>query len=115
MPPVGAYVSAFSVMSERSTSSRQAPRYVHLAVHSRHHATESAIAASASSGTGDGRCDGCQTITNGAFSPSWTVNVAVVVRSWPRVLTGVKRQSELGPATARRAPSRLTTQGTTEP
>ena len=39
MPPVGAYVSAFRVISERSTSSAQPPRYVDWPDHSCHHAS----------------------------------------------------------------------------
>src|SRR2546421_248505 len=36
IPPVGAYVSAFSVISDRSTASRQRPRYVDFSLHARH-------------------------------------------------------------------------------
>ena len=72
IPPVGAWVSAFSVRSERPTASPQRPPWPGSAWadHCDHHSVVSATAATASSGGGEGSCDGCHASTNGTTSPA---------------------------------------------
>jgi hypothetical protein len=64
---------------------------------------------------GAGRCEACQVSMNGARSPSATVKSATVVQFSPRTGTGVRSQTESGPAMACSAPSTCRTQGTIEP
>src|SRR3954447_12809982 len=103
------------MMSERMTSSRHGPLYVHWLAHSRHQAMESSTAPNASIPPGVVSCDGYQVSTKGTFSPLATENEAVVVKSFPLVATGVRRWSASGPATAQSSPSRFLTQGTMDP
>ena len=53
-PPVGAYVRAFSVMSERTTGSSQSPSYWHRSDQSRHHVSVSSMAPSGDLAGGSG-------------------------------------------------------------
>ncbi len=104
MPPVGAYVSAFRVISERSTASRYGPSYVHRAVHFAQSCSVCFSALCGSISFGRGECEGCQVSTNATLSPSATVNEEQVLNCWPHVLTGgsLRSQTESGPATATR-------------
>ncbi len=115
MPPVGRKVSAFSTISDRSTSSRHSPRYEHCAAHASHHRQVRSTAASASIGWRARRFDGCHDSTNGTRSPARTVKEARVVRSIPRVCTGVHSESASGPPMAHSMPSTRRTHGTIEP
>src|SRR5207249_10799917 len=116
MPPVGAYVSAFSVMSERATASGSgSPEGSAPDDQSSHHAAVSSRSARASRGSGGGSCEGCHVSTNGTRSPGTTSNSATVVSPTPRVSTGVRKQSASGPAMADSESSRRNTQGTTRP
>ena len=64
---------------------------------------------------GAGRCEACQVSMNGTRSPSATVKSATVLQFSPRSGTGVRSQTESGPAIACSAPSTCRTQGTIEP
>ena len=84
--------------------------------HSCHHCVVLATAFSASTGSGGGSCEGYQVSTKGTRSPAATSNSATVLRSSPRVGTGVLSRSASGPATARSSPPSVrVTHGTTEP
>src|SRR5688572_3003046 len=89
MPPVDLLVSALSVISERTTASRQGPRYVQCWIQSAHHRSASSIARDTSSCGGGGWCEGYQVKMNGTRSPFETVKSATVVKFSPRVFTGV--------------------------
>lgn len=54
IPPVGRYVSAFSVISERTTASRHGPWYVHRETHSSHSSRVAASCAMGSIASGGG-------------------------------------------------------------
>ena len=102
MPPVGACVSAFNVISGRWTASAHSPVDRLRAVHSVQKATVASSAASGSIGSGGGRWDGPCVITNGTVAPASTSNSATVVRSRPE-RTGVRSVTMSGPAIARHA------------
>jgi hypothetical protein len=112
MPPVGAYVSAFSVSSERRTSGSSVSQ---LRIHARHHSHVSFTAADASTGAGSATCDGYQVMTNGTSSPGPTANLARVVRFSPYTGTPESIRTASGPATARRYSRIRRTHGTTWP
>src|SRR5262245_43774525 len=115
MPPVGAKVSAFSVMDDRTTASRQLPSYVHLADHSFHHASVSRRLDSESVGGGSAACVGDHATSNGTRSPARTVNSATVRSPRPVRSADVRTYSVSGPAVARMPVSTRRTQGTTDP
>src|SRR6266508_1815317 len=89
MPPVGAYVSALSVIRDRCTISLHSPSYPDFFVQSCHHdiVRESARVGLAACGTLS--CDGNQASVNGTRSPRRTVKSATVEWPTPRVSTGV--------------------------
>ena len=90
-PPVGPYVSAFRVISDRTTRSRWAPVVVQRSDHSCHHAVVSATERTASIAGGAGSCDRCHVSTNGIRSPAPMLNSATVDMSSPLVSTGVRK------------------------
>ncbi len=108
-------MSALSVIRDRWTISRYGPAGPQSFVHLRQPASVSFSAGSASTGAGAGKCEGHQVSTNGTRSPSPTVKSATVLRSAPRVLTGVCSRRQSGPATELMPPSMRCTHGTTEP
>jgi len=83
--------------------------------HSPHQASVSPRARTGSMRRGAGRCEACQVSMNGTRSPSATVKSARERQFSPHTGTGVRSQTESGPATACRAPSTCRTQGTIEP
>ena len=83
MPPVGAYVSALSVVSDRRTALCQLPLYVHPAIHEAHQDSTSSSTARTSTARGTGRCDRCQTSENDAESPARSSPSAQVAMSCP--------------------------------
>ena len=115
MPPVGAYVSALSVISERTTASPQRPPYVQRPHHVRQKRSVSATLAYGSIGRGRGWCDGKCVSTKGTRSPRESVKLATVVKSTPRVSTADLSSKESGPAVARSASSTRRTHGVTTP
>src|SRR5205807_5299490 len=56
-----------------------------------------------------------QVSTNGTRSPFLTVNSATVVKSLPRVFTGVRKMSPFGPAIASNPPCAVRTHGIVRP
>jgi hypothetical protein len=115
MPPVGAYVSAFSVTSERRTTSSQRPVWAHRAAHSLQKASVSRRAISASTGSGATSLDGNQARTKGTRSPSSTVKVAYVLESLSSSATGVRSETPSGPAIPRSPPSSSRIHGAMDP
>ena len=89
IPPVGAYVSAFSVKSERCTTSAYGPSSTTDADHAVQWASVRWSAASASGDDSRGVWDGDHVRTKGTVSPSWTVNSAIVFKPSPRRSTGL--------------------------
>src|SRR5215467_9726244 len=83
IPPVGRYVRALSVSTERMTASRHSPVYLHSFAHVVQKRSVNSSAWSASTGFGGARCDGPQVITNDTFSPAETVKSPTVVRPSP--------------------------------
>src|SRR5829696_8161967 len=116
MPPVGPYVSALSVSSDRRTGSRNSPSYRHFDDQSRQYSSVSRSAASASTSSGGGLCDGRQLSVKDLDSPSRMVNSPTLVRFSPRRGTSPWSTTMSGPATARSplAPC-LVTHGTSAP
>ena len=91
MPPVGANVSAFSVISERWTAARWGPVTVHLADQCRQNSSVDARTASGFTVRGRRRWLGVQVSTNGTRSPALTVkSLTVCIRS-PRSGASVTR------------------------
>src|SRR4029450_407702 len=97
MPPVGAYVSAFKVMRERRTASRQGPVYVHRADQCRHRASVSVSASSVSRNGGIGSCEGCQVSVNPTRCPADTRKSATQAPCSPRRGTWVRKRKLSGP------------------
>ena len=64
MPPVGAYVRALSVISDRMTASRYGPRYVHAAAQPDQNTLVCSSASSALMHGSGARCDCFQVSTN---------------------------------------------------
>ena len=60
-------------------------------------------------------CEANQVSTNGTRSPFLTVNSATVVKSFPSVLTGVRKMSPFGPAIASSPPCAFRTHGIVRP
>ena len=115
IPPVGAYVRALSVRSERTTASRHSPSYRQRDDQSRQVCSVCATAQRGSSGGGGRSFDGCQVSENGTDWPSRTVNSAYVAKSRPSSWTSVLSSSASGPAIADRPVVVRRTHGTTEP
>ena len=117
IPPVGAYVSAFSTVNERWSRSRHScgSGTLQRAFHSRQKLSVSASATSASMRAGSGSCDGYHVSAKGTRSPSSIVNSETVRMFSPRVCAGVRKQSASGPATACRVSSTRRTHGTMWP
>src|SRR5262245_4661900 len=111
MPPVGAYVRAFSVMAERTTMSDHSPGYLEPDDQSRQNAVVRLRAAVASGTCGHGRCDGEPVSTNGTRSPAATSKCAVWWKSRPSTGTGVAKRTAYGPATNVVVPSMARTHG----
>src|SRR5690349_20164341 len=110
MPPVGAYVNAFSVTSDRMTTSAHSPVDSHREAHLVQNSSVDARALDASTGSGGGRCDEPWIITKASDCPAVTSNSATVFRSSPCSGTGECTITMSGPAMARIAPffSRVT-------
>src|SRR5580704_15843576 len=100
MPPVGSYVRAFSVMSDRSTASAYSPSYVHAADHVRHHASVAVIVNHGSVGWGGASWDGNHVRMYGICCPSVIENSDTDVSSSPWTSIRVHRDTESGPAVA---------------
>ena len=100
MPPVGAYVSAFRVMSDRMTASRHSPSYVQRSDHSRHQASVSRMAVDGLGADGSGLDDAHHVRANGTCCPSETLNSATVRASSPRNGTDARSRSAFAPPTA---------------
>jgi hypothetical protein len=83
MPPVGAYVRAFSVIRERITASRYGPWYVQCSTHSRQKSSVACSEASGSGSAGGCLCEGSQEIVNAIRSPGATVKSEYVVSDLP--------------------------------
>ncbi len=83
MPPVGAYVSAFRVISERTTASRYGPWYVQCSTHSRQKSSVASSEVSGSGSAGGSLCEGCHEMVNAIRSPGATVKSAYVVSDFP--------------------------------
>lgn len=115
MPPDGMYVSAFSVSSDRVTSSAISPASVLRPIHSVQKLSVGSSEPSASVGSGAGRCDSCQVSTNHARSPAPTVKSAYVAKSRPYWCTSLRRAAASGPATATIWSSTRRTHGVTLP
>src|SRR4051794_33339206 len=112
MPPVGAYVSALSVISDRRTASSYGPAWLHLPDQSRHHASVSRSTSCGSTAAGAFLYDGYQVRVKEACCPAATVNSPTVVRSWPRTGTSVRNSRLFGPAMADNPSSVRRTNGT---
>jgi hypothetical protein len=115
MPPVGSYVSAFSVNSDLTTASRHSPLYVQRSAHSSQSFSVAVSSSSAAIGVGGGRLDGCQVRTKPTRWPSDTAKSAYVVRSRPYVGTSDRSHTESGPAMPTTCPSTRRTHGTISP
>ena len=116
IPPVGAYVSAFSVTSDRSTASAHSPFDWLRAVQSLQNAAVASRASASLIDCGGARCDGPWVITKGTVAPASTSNSATVVRSLPVSVTGVRSVTMSGPAMARQVASgRRLTHGIVRP
>jgi hypothetical protein len=113
--PVGAYCSAFTVISERTTSSRHSPWYVHRSIHSDQYVSVARSAAAASSGGGGSSSTGYHASENARRSPAATVKSAVVVRSVPSRATGLWKRSPSLPATSVRPSPVACAHGVIEP
>ena len=115
MPPVGAYVSALRVISDRRTASPHSPSYFSDCIQVSQYASVDSSSVSASTASGTPRCEGEYVSTNGTRSPARTVNSARVVKSRLSSSTGVLSATASGPATARSCPSTRRTHGTIRP
>ena len=115
IPPVGAWVIALRIISERTTASRCGPSKRQCPDHSRHQCSASAAARDASAGAGAGSCDARHVKANGTRCPSHTSKSAAVTS--PSSLRGTPawRWTRSGPATATIPPSTGRSRGTTEP
>ena len=98
--PVGAYCKAFTVINERTTSSRHSPWYVHWATQSAQYCLVASKAADASSGRVASSRAEYQAIEKPSRSPSLTVNSAVVVMWLPCTGTGLWKRRPSLPATS---------------
>src|SRR5690349_2043863 len=100
IPPVGANVSAFSVISERRTADWYRPSYVQPAIQLVPHACVSAIIWRTASGGGVGWWDGYHVSENGTDWPVATSKSANVARSWLSMGAVVRSVTASGPAIA---------------
>src|SRR6185436_425591 len=82
--PVGLYVIALSVISERSAGSFHEPQSWAFALHRRHQSSVRLSARVAPMGLGSRRCEGNHVRQNARLWPAVSENVATVVRSSPR-------------------------------
>src|SRR5262245_17335182 len=116
MPPVGANVSAFNVISERWTSARHSLSWVERSDHSCQYAVVRPSARIGSvAGGGSLWYEGYQVRTNGTWSPSRTTKSAAWRKSRPGILNGAFRRSALGPAIMSSEWSLDRTHGTSDP
>src|SRR5579875_4228056 len=116
MPPVGAYVSALSVISERRIASVYGPSgRVARPDHSRQNSTVSRSASSAFTFAGGLAWLGDQVSTNGTRSPALTVNSDSVVHSCPCSGAVLFSHTASGPATASNREPRCRTHGVIRP
>src|SRR5688572_4663846 len=115
MPPVGSYVSALSVMSERDTASVHSPAGQQRADQSLQNFSVAARAVSGATGSAGGMWDGLYASTNGTVCPASTANVETVVKPAGCKVTGVKSDRRSGPAMAVSVLPLRRTHGTSTP
>src|SRR6188474_3296500 len=113
--PVGLYVIAFSVISERSAGSFHVPKSLAFALHRCHQSCVRLSARAAPVGLGNRRCEGNHVRQNARLWPAFKVNVATVVRSSPRSGTPDWNSTASGPAMAVIPTLQRCTHGTTRP
>ena len=116
MPPVGAYVSDLSTISDRVTASSHGPWILLRPAQSVQNFSVELSCPQISVGSGGSSCDSACARANGTSSPAATVNSPTVLKFSPRRRTGVRRTTMSGPAMPRMVTSSIrVTQGTIAP